>query len=215
MAYDHEEQEQLATIKAAWKQYGNLITWVLILALGGYAAWMQWSKYQGDQSGQASQLYESLQQAVSGKDDTKVQRAANDLKEKFSATSYASMAALTAAKSAFEAGDLKVAKQQLQWVVSSSKADDYKALAKLRLAAIALDEKAYDEGLKQLSGEFPLQLQADVADRQGDLYVGLGKIDEARKAYQAAHDKMTEKSPARSLVQVKLDAIGAAAVAVK
>ena len=31
---DLEEQEQLDQLKHFWKQYGNLITWVLVLVLG-------------------------------------------------------------------------------------------------------------------------------------------------------------------------------------
>ena len=34
---DLEEQEQLDQLKAFWKQYGNLITWVLIAALAAFA----------------------------------------------------------------------------------------------------------------------------------------------------------------------------------
>ncbi|MFZ6846648.1 YfgM family protein [Undibacterium sp. RuRC25W] len=208
MAYDLEEQEQLATLKAVWKQYGNLITWILIVALLAYAGWTQWSNYQNNQSGQASQLYEEMQKSVVSKDDAKVQRAANDLEQKFPSTSYASMSALVAAKSAFDANDLKVAKSQLQWLIDSGKSDDYKALAKIRLAAIALDEKDYDAALSQLSGDFPDDLQAQVFDRKGDIYVAQANIDAARKAYQSSINKMSEKSPARQLVQIKLDAIG-------
>jgi len=211
MAYDLEEQEQLATLKAIWKQYGNLITWILIIALSSYAAWTQWSNYQSSQSGQASQLFEEMQKSVVAKDDAKVQRAANDLKEKFSATSYASMAAMVAAKSAFDANDLKSAKAQLQWVIDTAKNDDYKAIAKIRLAGIALDEKNYEIALVQLSGEFPVDLQAAVFDRKGDILVAQTKIDDARKAYQAALEKMTDKNSARQLVQIKLDAIGGSA----
>jgi len=208
MAYDLEEQEQLATLKAVWKQYGNLITWTLIIALAAYAAWMQWNKYQNNQSGQASQLYEEMQKSVTAKDNTKVQRAADDLKQKFGATSYASMSALIAAKSAFDANDLKAAKAQLQWLIDSGKNDEYKAIAKIRLAGIALDEKNYDGALSQLAGDFPEDLQAEVLDRKGDIYVAQANIEGARKAYQAAIDKMTDKSPARQVVQIKLDAIG-------
>jgi len=211
MAYDLEEQEQLATLKAIWKQYGNLITWLLIIALSTYAAWTQWNNYQSNQSGQASQLYEEMQKSVSAKDNVKVQRAANDLKDKFASTSYASMSALIAAKSAFDANDLKAAKLQLQWLIDSSKNEDYKALAKIRLASIALDEKNYDAALAQLSGEFPVELQSEVSDRKGDIFIAQSNLEAARKAYQAAIDKMTDKSPARQLVQIKLDAIGGSA----
>ena len=172
---------------------------------------MQWNNYQNNQSAQASQLYEEMQKSVTAKDNAKVQRAADDLKQKFGATSYASMSALIAAKSAFDANDLKAAKAQLQWLIDSGKNDEYKAIAKIRLAGIALDEKNYDGALNQLAGDFPEDLQSEVLDRKGDIYVAQANIEGARKAYQAAIDKMTDKSPARQVVQIKLDAIGGSA----
>ena len=36
---DLEEQEQLDALKHFWKQWGNLITWALIVVLGAYTAW--------------------------------------------------------------------------------------------------------------------------------------------------------------------------------
>lgn len=210
MAYDLEEQEQLDTLKAWWKQYGNLVTWLLVVVLSCYAAWTGWKNYQNGQASQASQLYEEVQKSVSAKDNVKVQRAANDLIEKFARTSYAPMAALSAAKSAFDASDLKTSKSQLRWVIDHSSVEEYKALAKLRLAGIALDEKAYSEGLSLLSGEFPVEFAANVLDRKGDLYLAENKVPEARTAYQSALEKMKDKNPGRKLIQVKLDAIGGA-----
>jgi predicted negative regulator of RcsB-dependent stress response len=67
MAYDLEEQEQLATLKAWWNQYGNLLTWLLIIALAAYAAWTGWNYYQRNQAAQAGQLYEELQKAAVSK----------------------------------------------------------------------------------------------------------------------------------------------------
>jgi predicted negative regulator of RcsB-dependent stress response len=210
MAYDLEEQEQLATLKAWWKQYGNLVTWLLIIALAGYAAWTGWNYHQRNQTVQAAQLYEELQKAVAAKDNAKVQRAATDMAERFGGTAYAQMSALTAAKAAFGANDLKAAKAQLQWVIDNGRDEEYKALAKIRLAGILLDEKAYDDGLKLLSGDFPAQFAGAVADRKGDILVSQNKIDEARSAYQTALDKTDEKNPARQLIQLKLEAIGGA-----
>jgi hypothetical protein len=51
----------------------------------------------------------------------------------------------------FDAGDVKTAKLQLAWVVENGKGE-LRELARLRLAALLLDEKAYDEALKQLDG---------------------------------------------------------------
>lgn len=208
MAYDLEEQEQIDQLKAWWKQYGNLVTWLLIIVLSIYSAWAGWKYYQRSQATQASQLYDELNRAVSSKDNAKVQRAATDMQSKFSSTAYAQMAGLVASRSAFEAGELKAAKTQLEWVAGNAIDDEYKAMAKIRLAGILLDEKAYEEGLKLLSGEYPTPFSALVADRKGDILVAQNKLEEARTAYQLALDNTDQNDPGRSLIQLKLDGIG-------
>ena len=208
MAYDLEEQEQLATLKAWWNQYGNLLTWLLIIVLAAYAAWTGWNYYQRTQAAQAGQLYEELQKAVTSRDNGRVQRAATDMTARFGRTAYAQMAALAAAKSAFDANDMKTAKAQLQWVVDNGSTDEYKAIAQIRLAGILLDEKAYDDALKLLAGDFPAQFAGLVADRKGDILVAQSKTDDARAAYKTALEKTDEKNPARQLIQLKLDALG-------
>lgn len=210
MAYDLEEQEQLATLKAWWGKYGNLVTWLVTAALAAYAAWSGWNYWQRTQSAKAAVLYEEIVKAAEAKDLAKVTRASADMKENFSRTAYSQMGALVAAKAAFDAKDLKVAKTQLQWVVDNGRSDEFRAIARIRLAGVLLDEKAYDEGLKVLSGDFPEQFAALVADRRGDLLFGLNKTDEARSAYQTALDKTEVKNPARQLIQLKLDALGGA-----
>ncbi|MFM9433388.1 putative negative regulator of RcsB-dependent stress response [Janthinobacterium sp. CG_23.3] len=207
MAYDLEEQEQLASLKAWWNKYGNLTSWVLIVAMGSYSAWTGWNYYQRSQSTQASQLYDEVQNAVTAKDNAKVQRAAGDMESRFGRTAYAQMSALAAAKSAYEAKDLKAAKAQLQWVAEHGN-EEFKAVAALRLAGVLLDEKAYDEALKALAGELPAQFAGAVADRKGDILVAQNKLVEARAAYLAALAATDKKNPGRQLIEVKLEAIG-------
>ena len=50
-AYDLEEQEQLAEIKAWWKQHGNLLMNVLTAAALAVLAWQGWNWYQRSQAG--------------------------------------------------------------------------------------------------------------------------------------------------------------------
>lgn len=213
MAYDHEEQEQLATLKAWWHNYGNLVTWFVTAVLVAFAAWSGWKYYQRDQTAKGAMLYEEIVKAAEAKDQTKLARAAEDIKDKFSGTPYAQMGLLTAAKAAFEAKDLKSAKSHLQWIVDHGRTEEFKALARIRLAGVLLDEKAYDEGLKLLTGEFPEQFAALVADRRGDLLFAQNKLDEARKEFKTALEKTEIKNPARQLIQLKLDALGGSAAA--
>ncbi|MFJ3055074.1 YfgM family protein [Herbaspirillum sp. NPDC087042] len=208
MAYDLEEQEQLDSIKAWWAKYGNLVTWLVIIALAAYAGWTGWNTYLGRQSAQASVLYEEQQKSLAAKDNAKVQRAATDIQDKFSGTSYAQMSALVAAKSAFDANDGEAAKKQLQWVIDHGRGKEYKAIAAVRLAGVLLDAKAYDEALKVLAGDYPAQFAGAIADRRGDVLLAQGKRDDARAAFKLALEKTDAKDPGRQLIQIKLDAIG-------
>jgi predicted negative regulator of RcsB-dependent stress response len=68
---DLQEQEQLDALKAFWKQYGNLVTWVIILALGAFAAWNGWNWWQRDQGAKAGAMFEELDRAVAAGDATR------------------------------------------------------------------------------------------------------------------------------------------------
>ena len=208
MAYDLEEQEQLESLKAWWKKHGNWITWVLIAVLGCYAVYAYWWYYQRKQTAQASQLYYEMQNAVMSDDNERALRVAKDTQEKFGRTAYAPMVTLVAAKMAYEENRIDVAKTQLQWVVDNAKQDGYKAIARLRLAGILLDEKAYDEGLKLLSAGFPEPFVGLAEDRKGDFLVAQNKLDDARTAYRTALEKTSPDDPGRELIQLKLEEIG-------
>ena len=208
MAFDLDEQEQLATLQNWWKKYGTLVTSILIVVLFIYAAWSSWGYYQRNQALQASQLYEEQQKAVASKDSPKVLRAAADIQQKFARTAYATMAALSAAKVAFDGNDLNAAKEQLQWILEHGYDQDYKALARIRLAGILLDQKAYEDGLKLFEVDLPSAFASVAADRKGDILLAQNKRDQARAAYQLALE--TSKEPGKQLIQLKLDALGGA-----
>ena len=210
MAYDLEEQEQLASLKAFWAKYGNVLSWVVIAALASYAGYNYWTAHVRAQSTEASGLYDELLVSVAAKDNVKAQRITTDIKARYGSTAYAEMAAMGAAKTAFEANDLKTAKVQLQWVIDHGD-DAYQALARLRLAGVLLDEKAYDEALKQVAAVTAPQYAALAADRKGDILAAQNKLAQARTAYLAALSAMDKRDPGRQLVAFKLEAIGGTA----
>ena len=75
---DLEEQEQLAELKHFWRQYGDLITWVLIAVFGTVAAWNGYQYWQGRQSSQASVMYDEVDRAVLSGDTARVERSLGD-----------------------------------------------------------------------------------------------------------------------------------------
>jgi predicted negative regulator of RcsB-dependent stress response len=209
--YDLEEQEQIDTLKTWWKMYGNLVTSVVVAASLGVVCWQGWNWYQAGQSAKAASIYGVLEQAAGVGDAQKVKAAAGELAEKFGGTVYASLGAMVAAKQSFDAGDLKTAKTQLSWVAENGK-DEIRDLARLRLAAVQLDEQAYDEALKQLDAKHAPALDVRFLELKGDVLSAQGKKADARGAYKAALEKMGDKSGAgRELLQQKLDSQGEAA----
>ena len=127
--------------------------------------------------------------------------------ERYGRTVYAPMAALQIAKVNLEAGDKGAAAAQLRWVIDKSGHPELVQIARLRLAGVLIDEKAYDEALKLVSGDVPDALAASFADRRGDVLMAMGKAEEARAAYQQALDKAGGQHPMRPIIQLKLDAL--------
>ena len=209
--YDLEEQEQIDSLKTWWKMYGNLVTNLLAAVSLAVVAWQGWNWYQGGQAAKASAIYGVLEQAVAANDAQRVKAAAGELAEKFGGTPYASLGAMLAAKHSFDAGDLKTAKAQLGWVAENGK-DEFRDLARLRLATVQLDEKAYDEAARQLDAQHAPAFDARFQELKGDIFSAQGKKPEARTAYKAALDKMGDTAGSgRELLQLKLDQLGEAA----
>jgi predicted negative regulator of RcsB-dependent stress response len=206
--YDLEEQEQLAALKAWWKQWGPIVVLAIALALAGIAGYQIWSWHKGKQSAKAGDLYGSVTKALREGNVQKARDNAKELVSSYPGSGYAPLAALSAARLAFEARDLADAKQQLQWVVDKAKDNEFKVVARLRLAAVLLDEKQYDEALKLLEPRPEDAMTHLLADLRGDAYVAKGALAEARTAYLAALEKTDIKSPYRNLIQIKLDALG-------
>lgn len=205
---DLEEQEQLDELKHFWKQYGGFITWALIAVLGAFAAWTVYQSWTRNQSTQAAALFEEVEKAVRGGDVEKTERAFSDMKDKFASTTYAQQAGLLAAKTFYAADKVDLAKAALTWVAEKSNDKGYAAVATLRLSAILIDAKAYDEAIKLLSTDIAPEFAALAADRLGDVYAMQGKKAEAKAQYQKAFLAMDEGIEYRRLVEVKLNALG-------
>lgn len=207
---DLQEQEQLDALKAFWKQYGNLITWALIAALAVYAGLNGWKWWQREQSAKAGALYEQLQIAAQGGDAQRAGQVFGDLKERYPRTVFAEQGGLLAARVQFDRGQTDAATASLTWVAENAGEDEYKTVARLRLAGLLMQAKDYDGALKQLDAAKAPTFEALVADRRGDVLLAQGKAAEARAAYQAAWKAMDDKLEYRRLIDAKLTALGAA-----
>jgi predicted negative regulator of RcsB-dependent stress response len=209
MALDLEEQEQVAELKAWWQQHGTLVASLVLAAAVGFAGWRGWSWYQRSQAAQASVLYDTAAKAAQAGDAKALRDASGALVENYPRTLYASMGALVAARFYYDRNDPKSAKAQLQWVLERSASEDFRDLARLRLAAILIDEKAHDEALKLLDAQHAAAYDAQYAALRGDALLAKNQPAEAKAAYKIALEKSGKQDPAfRDSVRMRLDALG-------
>jgi len=205
--YDLEEQEQLAALKAWWKENSGAILLGATLVLSAIAAWNGWTWYQRSQSAQAAVLYDTLQKAARANDLKATRETAGAILENFPRSAYAPLAALVSAKVQFQAGDLKTARAQLQWAIEHAGSDEIRAIATLRLASVLLDDNEPDAALKILEAKPHPGFEALYASQRGDILASQKKRSEARAAYKAALEK-AEAGALRDALRLKLEALG-------
>ncbi|MBY0576257.1 MAG: tetratricopeptide repeat protein [Gallionellaceae bacterium] len=210
-ALDLQEQEQLEALKAWWKDNGNTVLGALLIVVVAMGGWRGWQYYQGKQAGEAAALYQQFTMQLASNDAKRINDAAAAVMDKYASTGYAPRAALLAAQANEQGRDVARAKTQLQWVVDHASEAGLKDVARLRLAAVLLDEKNYAEAMKLLDTKHPVSFDGLYADLKGDVLSAQGKTEEARSAYKLAYEKTDAGSTYRNLIQMKMDATGGAA----
>src|SRR5450830_557785 len=209
-ALDLQEQEQFEALKAWWEDNRNQLLGALLIVVVAMGGWRGWQVYKHKQADEAATLYQQFIEQLSSKDARRVNDAAAAVMDKFASTAYAARAALLAAQVNEQAKDVAHAKTQLQWVIDHAGEAALKDVARLRLAAVLLDEKNYADALQLLEAKHPESFDGLYADLRGDVLSAQGKTDEARSAYKLAYEKFDVQNIYRNLIQMKIDALGVA-----
>lgn len=204
----HNPDDQLASLKAWWQQYGTaLIAGVVIglLLLGGLNYWKQ---FRAQRAEAASVVYETLLTHLQqGRSDDAAAVAAT-LVADYAGTPYAGKAALLAARLRFEAQDLAGARQQLEWAVENAREVAVQHSARIRLGHLLLELKEFDAALALTAARDPGGFESEYAELKGDALLAKGDRDGARTAYQTALDKLPPQSPYQALLAMKRDNLG-------
>jgi len=177
------DDEQAEALKKWWKENAVSIIVGAGLGFGIIFGWQGWQMFQTSQGEAASQLYAQVEQAT--KSGADFDNTATQLKADYAGTAYASYAAMQQAKAAYKAGNPDRARSELEWVMANAPDPVLVDLARLRLAALLVDQQQYDAAKEVIAaagifmkGDFE-QLQGDIARAQGDKVAALA-------AYQAA-----------------------------
>lgn len=207
---DLHEQEQVDALKAWWKENSNWVYGLVTVALLAYAGSQFWKQHQASQNAGAASLYSEVMKQTASGDAKRIGDAADALADRFAASPYAARAQLLAAQTSQQAGDMPRAKDRLSWVIEHAAEEGVQHVARLKLAALLLDEQKFDAALKQLATKHPAAYDGAYADIKGDVLSAMGKTEEARAAYKQALEKSDVQAAQRNLIQLKLDGLGIA-----
>jgi predicted negative regulator of RcsB-dependent stress response len=212
------QEEELEKFKRFWQDHGMSLLVGALLAVAVFFGLQAWQKSRLDQAARASTLFQEMLGAVQRSQlnpadkaaNTEVQRLGKTLKDDFESTPYAVSAALLLARQAADRNEYKDAEKQLRWVLEQKPEDAERVLTTTRLARVLAAQKQYDAALALLQKEEAPGFTPTVEELKGDIYVALGKIDEARKAYEAAARALLERKERRPLLEMKMADVGLA-----
>lgn len=210
MAYDLEEQEKLDALKDWWDKHGTLIVAIVVLIAASVLGWRGWQWYQGYQAQQAMGYFEALEVAahepMNDADALARLKAASEvLRDDYAQSAYTSRGVLLAATALLERGAVSEAKEQLLWLIEHNHDPVATAVARLRLAAILLQQGEYEQGLRQLAHD-SVGFEGLFADRRGDLYFAQGDAKAAQEQWEDALHYFANQ-PLSNVIQLKIDAL--------
>jgi predicted negative regulator of RcsB-dependent stress response len=185
---DHyvSDEEQVETIKRWLKANGGAIIAGIIIGVVAVSGWQYWLSYRENLAEEASLHYDKLTQTLRQDKLAQAQQEGQELLDDFSGSAYAVLAAFKLAKNSFEKGDHATALNHLEWVINHANLQEFKDIARLRLARVLLVADQYDEAQKRLDEVENLGFKAAVEELKGDAYLAQNQIEKARLAYQAA-----------------------------
>lgn len=210
-----DEEEQIRAVKDWWKRNGasTLIGAGLAIALVG--GWNWWRDYRQEQAVSAAVLYQQLEQAAQGAQESEVKRAtaehlAETLKTEHGGSRYSQYGQLAMVRILVESGKLDAAESILGEVAGAADDEEIKQLANLRLAQVQHARGEAEQALETLTGVPPGAFAPQYAELRGDIFLGMNRPDSAIDAYREALSAAEEEHLAgQGLLRIKLDALAA------
>lgn len=204
---ERQQVEELMTMVRANAPYAIA---GIVLGVAGLLGWQQWQAYGERQSRVASEKYTATLETLGRGDAAKAAGLVAELRDKYSRTPYADLAALALARLDVETGKLPDAAHYLGEIAASSRDAELRDVARLRLARVQRALGKPDEGLATLAAVAKSPAAADV---RGDLLADKGDKPGALAAWREALATKMPGAVNRDLVELKIAALEASAPA--
>jgi predicted negative regulator of RcsB-dependent stress response len=204
---DLSEKEQIEQLRTWWSDYGNYVIGGVVLGALGLFGLNYYQESRLESALAASGLYDQLTDLVVEGDLEEAESVSGKIIADFPDTAYAPQARLAMARLYMDTNRDEDAAGALNGLLASDADDEYKKVARLRLAKVLLYQDKADEALELLgpAGEADGAFSARYDEVRGDALVALERPDEAREAYRRAlSESGRETTVNQQFVQLKL-----------
>jgi predicted negative regulator of RcsB-dependent stress response len=206
MEINETDEQRLETIKSWWKENASSIITGLLLGLAVLFGAKSWFAYQDRKAEEASNIYAALTSALARGEENLVNDRAGILIGEYSATPYATLAALALAKVKLEQGELEAARAQLQWALDKTGSEALRPLVRLRLARVMVAEGNLDGAEAVLAQSRPESAYVPLyTELKGDIHAARGALAEARAEYEIALTALPADSAEHRLLKLKYE----------
>lgn len=203
------ENEQVEALKEWWQENGRAVILGLVLGVGSVVGWRGWQGYQEHQALDASVLYQEMQVELEQDRRQPVIELGERLIKDYGRTPYAGFAALALAKLAAQESDYAAAEERLRWAVDNNREPVLRHVARLRLIQTLLAQNKNEDALRIVDGVRDQgKFAAQYAEYRGDALLRLGRVEEARNAYQLALNDSRPGAAHHEILEMKLDNLG-------
>jgi len=209
------DEEQVEHLKKWWDENGKSIVGGIALGIFAIFGWRYWQGELVTQGENASDLYEQMTADIRQKKETNtdldkdIEAIANQLIQDYQSTPYSTFSSLLQAREAVEKDDINAAKGYLQWALDNTDSDEFRHLARLRLSRLLLAEGDKDAALSLIENVYTGQFAASYYELRGDIMLQQGDPKAAQDAYTQALANQNSIRGNQSIVQMKLDDLGA------
>lgn len=218
MSFDTDE-EVVESIKRWWEENGTSVIVGIVLVLAVFFGSRFWESSRNAYAEAASEVYLRLVDNIRADTDLEVSDEEldaarvlhNQLREEFDNSVYSRFSALMMARLHVQRNELDSAVAELRWVLDNpglgflrSINEELELTARSRLARVVLAQGDAQAALDLLGEVEPGAFAGNFAEIEGDAYVTLGRMEEAREAYQSALDMGVNPE----IVELKLGDIG-------